>query len=255
MQRYPLPVGGGVEEDEQRHVEQHQYPEAEQTAPQTHVGDVDQLEQGDHQADDVDLQHGPVPEHLHGFERRGQHVPALGKAGGERKDAEQQPRRRQHGAPEHQARHPELPLLKQHQNAFEQVGIGVDPGQAQVEQGFEEGGGEQQEAGDGEGHQLGRTKSIAPIEMLVTARTMGVTTQGQQLAFDQQVTRRADDHGVGIRHTIQPVEGIDKIYPKTPSLSCRSETSGQEKMAWPANPLGHREKHGTRLPDQGEMMR
>ena len=50
-------------------------------------------------------------------------------------------------------------------------------------------------------------------------------------------------------------EGIDKIYPKTPSLSCRSETSGQEKMARPANPLGHREKHGTRLPDHGEMMR
>ncbi|MNO98490.1 hypothetical protein D3C76_902380 [compost metagenome] len=172
-------------------------------------------------------------------------MPALGKAGGERKDAEQQPHRRQHGAPEHQARHPEFALLKQHQNAFEQVGIGIDTGQAQVEQGFEEGGGQQQEAGDGEGHQLGRTKGIAPIEMLVTAWTMGVTAQGQQLAFDQQVTRRADDHGVGIRHTIQPVEGIDKIYPKTPSLSCRSSVSGQEKMARPANSQGNRKKHGT----------
>ena len=35
--------------------------------------------------------------------------------------------------------------------------------------------------------------------------------------------------GVRIRHTIQPVEGIDKIYPKTPSLSCRSSDSVAKK--------------------------
>ena len=63
----------------------------------------------------------------------------------------------------------------------------------------------------------------------MTAGTMGVTPQRQQLAFDQQVAGRADDHGMRIRHTIQPVEGIDKIYPKTPFLSCRTASHTQEK--------------------------
>ena len=58
--------------------------------------------------------------------------------------------------------------------------------------------------------------------MLMTAGAMGVTAQRQQLAFDQQVTGRTDNHRVRIRHTIQPVEGIDEIYLKTPALSCRA---------------------------------
>ncbi len=103
---------------------------------------------------------------------------------------------------------------------MQQVGIGVDASQPQIDEGLEKGGGEQQKSGDGQRHQLGGTKSITAIEMLVTARAVGMTTQRQRLALDKQVARRTDDHGTGLHHTIQPVEAIGEIYPKTGSLSC-----------------------------------